>query len=69
MSLKGSGNISRERRSIQFRLAPRTCAPCGPSARGELNEIKKSAHPKNITAPCAGRWTGAEVTVAKLAFL
>ena len=31
--LQTSGKINRERRSIRFRLAPRTCARCGPPAR------------------------------------
>jgi len=30
---RGSGKTNRGRRSVQFRVAPCTCAPCGPSAR------------------------------------
>ena len=49
--LKKSGNINRERRrSIRFRSALRTCAPCGPSAR--LASLTKSSKtPTPIIVP------------------
>ena len=51
---KGGGNTTRERRSIRFRLAPRTydAPPCGPSARVvSLTESRDIPTPKKTLPP------------------